>query len=134
MAHVQWGVGGDKHVHKWTGFGIRHTQLASYVLTCRLGLGCIGNTGCYTVQWGQLGLGRIDQKYSLAVTSRTGGGLNIHVLLPGQGGFLRGFSEGHACTSALQPTGYVLTYNDGRRRARTTASRSAFCGTRSALP
>ena len=38
---------GDKHVHKWTDVGICHAQLASYVLTCRLGLGCIGNTGCY---------------------------------------------------------------------------------------
>ena len=43
----------------------RHSPCtASYVLTCRLGLGCIGNTECYTVQWGQLGLGRIDQKSS----------------------------------------------------------------------
>ena len=61
-SHVQWGVEGDKHVHKRTGVGIRHA--ASYVLTYRLGLGCIGNTGCYTVQWGQLGLGQIGQRSS----------------------------------------------------------------------
>ena len=43
----------------------RHSSCtASYVLTCKLGLGCTGNTGCYTVQWGQLGLGRIGQMSS----------------------------------------------------------------------
>ena len=49
----------------------RHSSYtASYVLTCRLGLGCIGNTGCYTVQWGQLGLGRVGQLSSSCTDDR----------------------------------------------------------------
>ena len=40
------------------------THSYSFVLTCRSGLWCIGNTGCYTVQCGQLGLGRIGQMSS----------------------------------------------------------------------
>ena len=49
----------------------RHSSCtASYVLTCRLGLGCIGNTGCYTVQLGQLGLGRVGQRSSGCIEDR----------------------------------------------------------------
>ena len=59
-AHVQWGVG-ETSMYTSEQMSALVTHSYSYVLTCRLGLGCIGNTGCYTVQWGQLGLGQIGQ-------------------------------------------------------------------------
>ena len=104
----------------------RHSSCtASYILTCELGLGCIGNTGCYTVQWGQLGLGRIGQKSSGCTEDRR---MSKHTCSC-QASILKG----RTCTCALQPTGHAPMYNGGRRRAG-CASRNAFCGTRSALP
>ena len=61
-------------------------QLSIHVLTCRLGLGCkvIQGATQFSVdscEWDAF-------IRSPAVAPRAGGGLNIHVQLPGQGGLL----------------------------------------------
>ena len=61
-------------------------QFSIHVLTCRLGLGCKviqGATQLSVDSWEWDAFIR-----SPAVAPRAGGGLNIHVQLPGQGGLL----------------------------------------------
>ena len=92
MAYAQWEFGGGKYTNEQALAFLIHGYVASYILT---GWEC---TGCYPLQWH-------CSKVYIAIVPRTGGGLSIHVQLPGQGGDLRGFAEGRPFMS-LEPTGH----------------------------
>ena len=78
MAHVQWGVGGEKQAR--TQVNRPRARLSIHVLTCKLGLGCKviqGATQFSVDSWDWDAFIR-----SLVVAPRTGRGLSIHVQLP----------------------------------------------------
>ena len=94
-SHTPGGVGRKGRRHMYSGeLGEKQARtqvnrrraLSIHVLTCRLGLGCKviqGATQFSVDSWEWDAFIR-----SPAVAPRAGGGLNIHVQLPGQGGLL----------------------------------------------
>ena len=128
MTYAQRGFGGDKYTREQASVFLIHGYVASYsyVLTGRK---C---TGCYPVQCRQLGHIALrpsdcteDRRRSkhTRTAARSRGGYFEHSLI-----IIVTQSRARCCSLPSTPT-----YNGGRRRAR-SASKSAFCGARSALP